>query len=124
MATPVEEFAAFNISEGLKLAKEENDLLDASEKSTTVHVDGKTYLTVRGWYRIILHEEKRIMALKRQVNRLIAGNTIEGDGVPYPDEECWVEDQFTGADFIRAAEDQRFMGAVSEWDAAQKRRTE
>ena len=92
MATPVEEFAAFNITEAMELAKQEFDeyrrieTAHGGDAPNIVEYDGPR-LTVRGWYRIILHEEVRIKALKRQVNRLIAGNTIEGDETPYPEEE-------------------------------------
>jgi hypothetical protein len=94
MATPVEEFAAFNITEAMKLAKQEFDEYRRIEASrledapSVIHERGRApRLTVRGWYRIILHEEMRIKALKRQVNRLIRGETIDGDEELYPDEE-------------------------------------
>lgn len=93
MPTPVEEFAAFNITEAMELAKQEYDEYHRIANSrredapNTVEYDGPK-LTVAGWYRIILHEEVRIKALKRQVNRLIRGDTIEGDDILYKNEEC------------------------------------
>jgi hypothetical protein len=88
VGTPVEEFAAFNITEALEIAEAEFERYGRENEETTLEMDGVPHLTVRGWWRIILHEEKRIKALKRQVNRLIAGNTIEGDDIPYPEEDC------------------------------------
>ena len=100
MSTAVEDFAAFNITEAMKLAKQEFDEYRRIEASrledapSVIHERGRApRLTVRGWYRIILHEEVRIKALKRQVNRLISGETIEGDDIPYPEEECWPEEK-------------------------------
>lgn len=93
MATPVEEFAAFNISEALELAKSDYEKHGKNDGDTTVHLDGGPCLTIRGWYRIVLHEELRIRALKRQVNRLIAGETIEGDEEPYLVDECWLPEE-------------------------------
>lgn len=86
MATPVEEFAAFNITKAMAEAKREFEEW-GQDCEEYVEVDGEPLLSVRGWWRIILHEEKRIAALKRQINRLIQGNTIESDDVLYPDEE-------------------------------------
>jgi hypothetical protein len=99
MATPVEEFAAFNITEAMKLAKKQFEEYRhiasgrMEDAPSTVNFAGEPVLTVRGWYRIILHEEVRIKALKRQVNRLISGETIEGDDIPYPEKECWPEEK-------------------------------
>lgn len=103
MATPVEELCAFSITEALELAKKEFEEYlrieaahgdSADEFPSIVHQRALgPRLTVHGWYRIILHEEVRIKALKRQVNRLIAANTIEGDDVPYSDDECWPEEE-------------------------------
>lgn len=87
MSTPVEEFASFMIYNSLKLAREEYERSYKGEGDVVFGQDGLEHLTTVGWYRIILHEEKRIRALKRQVNRLIEGNTIEGDEELYPEEE-------------------------------------
>lgn len=88
MGTPVEEFAAFNITEALKIAEAEFERYGRENEETTLEMDGVPHLTVRGWWCIILHEEKRIKALKRQVNRLIRGDTIDGDEELYRNEEC------------------------------------
>lgn len=100
MSTAVEDFAAFNITESMKLAKQEFDeyrRIESAHGGEAPSIIQRRalgpQLTVRGWWRIILYEEVRIKALKRQVNRLIAGNTIEGDDVPYPEEECWPEEK-------------------------------
>lgn len=87
MSTPVEEFAAFMIGDSLRIAKEEYERSDNGDGHIVFGKDGLEHLTAVGWYRIILHEEKRIAALKRQVNRLILGNTIDGDEERYSEEE-------------------------------------
>lgn len=89
----------FDITEVMELAKREFEeyrrIESARGEDAPSIVQQKALgprLTVRGWYRIILHEEVRIKELKRQVNRLIAGSTIEGDDIPYSEEECWPEE--------------------------------
>jgi len=83
MATPADELAEFVIKNHLQVA-----ISEAADRRgvTNELIDENGRLTIHGYWRIVLFEEKRIRALKRQVNRLIANNTIEGDEEPYLDE--------------------------------------